>query len=965
MRSFATVLRDAAARLRDAAARLRRAGSEPLTRWATVVLVVTIVGSIGLPIVGIGSLSATDILQAEPPWAATAPTGFKPDNTTVSDTVDAVLPGRAVYADRVRDGDFPLWAPLAAGGAPFGSLPNASTLSPLTWPFLVLPLWLAPAVVKVLEMAIAAGFLFLLARRLSLSRPAALVGALVYVNSGFQVVWTNWPQSHVGALIPALFWAVERAWQRGRLVDTWPVPVIGAVMWLEGFPAVTLWAYLAAGVYALLRVGFSADVDLRERVRRLAGLGAAVTAGVAVAAIQLVPFVLWLANVDTSYRAEKNPGALPWDALATFFVPDAFGNPADHVYFADRNYVELQSFVGVVAVVLVIVAAVRWRRSRLAWEQRAFLWGALAVSIAVTYVGGLLLWLYEQLPVIGSNAIGRLRSLIGFLVAVLAAAGFEALRDGPFERSERRRLALAGAGVAVAAAVLLARAGGAAADAGRIGYFLRQLIVPALVTVGTVGALWLAERADAPVTLVPTSGADAPSPRRHLALAGIVALLAVESIAFAHPFWSRTPRDLVYPTTSAHRFLAERLGHDRLAAGDLALYPGTTQVYGLRSVTAHSLTPEPYAQLLLAVDLDALDKNRTFPFLSSEPHVVTSPVLDRMAARFFVAPPDAPVVGDAEEVTIATEPQRVPAGASLNVDVAAGPMRAVRLDLREPIGPEVDTWVDVLVHDGTTVVARGRRRVHPETVATDRFDVPVVPVGGDWPASAAAEVWRVEITVTAESGDLVFGVAEPGVGALSVVRPADDGLGLAFADGVTIYERTRALPRIRWASDAEVEPDAARRVGLLRAGAVAPDTALLSEQPPSGSTAQGLLATEPSAGSGDAGTNHAAPPAGAGLAGLSVLEDSGDAVRVRVDAEAAGILVVADTIQRDWSATMDGQPTDLLEVDHAFAGVAVPAGTYEIVLRYTPSGWGAGQAISLVALLLVAAAAWRSRRPLM
>jgi len=101
-------------------------------------------------------------------------------------------------------------------------------LSPLTWPYLVLPLWYAPALSKALEMAVAAGFTALFLRRLGAGRFAAVVGGLVYMNSGFQVAWTNWPQTLVGAFIPVLFWAVERAIQQRRAAALVPVALATA-----------------------------------------------------------------------------------------------------------------------------------------------------------------------------------------------------------------------------------------------------------------------------------------------------------------------------------------------------------------------------------------------------------------------------------------------------------------------------------------------------------------------------------------------------------------------------------------------------------------------------------------------------------------------------------------------------------------------------------------------------------------
>jgi hypothetical protein len=67
-----------------------------------------------------------------------------------------------------------------------------------------------PAAIKLVQMAAAIGFTFLLCRRLGAGRVPSLVGGLAFAGSGFMVIWTNWPQPEVAALIPAAFWAMER-----------------------------------------------------------------------------------------------------------------------------------------------------------------------------------------------------------------------------------------------------------------------------------------------------------------------------------------------------------------------------------------------------------------------------------------------------------------------------------------------------------------------------------------------------------------------------------------------------------------------------------------------------------------------------------------------------------------------------------------------------------------------------------
>jgi hypothetical protein len=158
-----------------------------------------------------------------------------------------------------------------------------------------------------------------------------------------------------------------------------------------------------------------------------------------------------------------------------------------------------------------------------------------------------------------------------------------------------------------------------------------------------------------------------------------------------------------------------------------------------------------------------------------------------------------------------------------------------------------------------------------------------------------------------------------------VVLAPDDGLRVVVGDGAIVYERERALPRIRWAPHAEVIADPAARIEALRAG-VPSDTVVLSEPGPTGSGAP---------------------------AKIDVLEDGNTQIRVSVDAGGAGYLVIADALQDGWGAEVDGRPTQLRAADHAGVAVLVPAGTHEVTLRYQPVGWQPGKAISAVSLVLV------------
>jgi hypothetical protein len=85
-----------------------------------------------------------------------------------------------------------------------------------------------------------------------------------------------------------------------------------------------------------------------------------------------------------------------------------------------------------------------------------------------------------------------------------------------------------------------------------------------------------------------------------------------------------------------------------------------------------------------------------------------------------------------------------------------------------------------------------------------------------------------------------------------------------------------------------------------------------------------------------------------------------------VDSPAPGYLVVADSDQVGWSATVDNKPARLVPADQGLVAVAVPAGTHTVKLRYkSPDNGLGGYASAATAFALVGgvgAETWYGRR---
>jgi hypothetical protein len=892
-------------------------------RWAWLIVAVTVCISIGLPLVGLRVLYPSDIVTRFYPWKDQTPSQYRVANELLADPVETAMPGHAEFVRRLREGHFPLWMPEPAGGAPFAVVPYWSVLSPLSLPYLVLPLWYAPAIVTLLEVMVAILFTYLFARRIGLGEVPSIVGGLIYGFSGFQVVWSFWPQSHIGALIPALFWAAERALQENRLRSVLPVVVVIAVMMLEGFPEILLFAVIAAGAFILVRVFAEAGWGILRRARSIASFGSAVLLGLGISGLQLLPFIHEVGSMDLGYRAQTPDSHLPLRALVTLFVPNAFGSPVDHNYFGRLHYhptgyirpgyIEQQSFIGATALVLVAMGVVALSRRRgsnpLPRGMMSYLWFGLALTIVLMYVGGAPLGILQKVPPFGTNYIGRLRAVMGFFLACLAALGLHALlhaRGGSARWSPWPvASAVVGIGLLLAGTGLW-RALDLAREVQQQRYVLRQAGIPVAAAAIAVAAIllnrsrWWAER--------------------RLMSVVIPVLVAVEALVFVIPFWPRVPKWTFYPTTPAHRFLEAHLGHDRLASQD-RMFPGTATFYGLRSVTAHVFADRTWTDLLTEVDPHAL-RLHTFPMIrGTGPLVVTSPILDRLSARYFVDGPEDPVLGRRHKLPAVTGTVPLAAGSSVTFTVPDERVRAITvrvIDLQSGQGPGALS-VGILRGSGPV---RTIGRLHVPVLRRGEITIPVAEQS---PAPAGGTL-RVRLGfAAARSTRLLLAAAKGGEAAASTVTATDDGLRLVFSDGVTIYQRLNALPRIRWAPAATVIPDPSKRILALSRG-VAPDVVVLSGPGPAGS---GRSAT------------------------VRILQDGEDAIRVAIRAAGQGYLVVADALQHGWVAHLDGRPVALRAADHACVAVLVPPGRHVVVLRYEPPGWKPGLVVSGVSLVIL------------
>lgn len=107
-------------------------------------------------------------------------------------------------------------------------------------------------------------------------------------------------------------------------------------------------------------------------------------------------------------------------------------------------------------------------------------------------------------------------------------------------------------------------------------------------------------------------------------------------------------------------------------------------------------------------------------------------------------------------------------------------------------------------------------------------------------------------------------------------------------------------------------------------------------------------------------------PAPAGFSGVvEIVEDRADRVGLTAELSHDGHVVLADTHDPGWRATVDGRPAPLLRANVAFRAIPVPAGRHDVDLVYRPPVVLAGLAVSALTFVFILAVAlaipWRRR----
>lgn len=380
-----------------------------------------------------------------------------PHNNLNSDVVSQMAAWNAFDWRAVHHLQFPLWNDLTLLGVPHFlnfesavmSLPDlVSYLAPLRFAFLV---------AVAMKLLIAGTGTYVFCRIIGLRPIASSFGGGTYLLSGAFANWTTWPLSDVLSWIGWIAALVVLSYRHpGRI--RYVVGLAASVAWCiyGGFPEANAFVIVSLSVIFAVAVAIGAlrrgGVDLWGVARVVAGL----LAGAAIAA------PLWLPGLQVIHLAHRvTETGFPGDparSLVLSVAPGYYGLPikGSTWFLSGPNYYETVVYVGVICLVLALVAVVRW------WNRPVVAGLALAavVAVALSYQTKSFHLVQDLLNHHGLGQIEwlRMRTVLGFVLGVLAAIGLETLLATKGEPRTVITYVVVTAGALVATGLLVARA---------------------------------------------------------------------------------------------------------------------------------------------------------------------------------------------------------------------------------------------------------------------------------------------------------------------------------------------------------------------------------------------------------------------------------------------------------------------------------------------------------------------------
>ena len=367
--------------------------------------------------------SAADILAC---WPLFRFDNVQIQNMLLSDVVVQMEPWFRLNCDSIQQLQVPLWNPYCATGVPHMACIQSSVFFPLTWPIYILePEKVGFLLYYFSKLYITGIFCFYYLKSIKLDLHASLIGSIAFMFMGYNIVWLYYPASSSIFLLPASLYLIEKIiGSQSEKKYLLAFSLVTALGFLAGHPEGFFHIVVISFLYFVFRLIIEKKAEISAKIKILSNYILFSLLGLALSAVQLLPFLEYLFNSYAWQARSHVQYLLDWHTAILNLMPAFYGSPSIHhtvsYYISFTNYNESAAgYVGISMLILAVFALITKYKDKLVLFYLVLsIW-----AVGVIYGIPLIFDFTVSLPLFSKALNPRLLFLLGFNIVVLGTIG--------------------------------------------------------------------------------------------------------------------------------------------------------------------------------------------------------------------------------------------------------------------------------------------------------------------------------------------------------------------------------------------------------------------------------------------------------------------------------------------------------------------------------------------------------------
>lgn len=419
-----------------------------IKKYSTVILLLVLVLVLffykpifkGLSIVPAETIYHTDHIYTELSLKAK----FLPCNGILFDLVFQMYPWKYFLGQSIAKWTMPLWNPYSLAGLPFIAN-DQSSIFELT-KLLSYPLRIPPKDFMLfssfITLFLAGLFTYLFTENLKLDKTACAVSALAFMFSGPVIVWLGYPLSSVIIWLPFLLLCIDKLVKKKTKLWVSLFALAVGLQFFAGNPEISWFILFLTACYVVFRL-YQYKKDYKTLIIKSFIILIALFSGLSLASVQLIPTFEFLkqSSAIREGRGSSRENIInairqgEWNVWYSFkdvqhscanivltVYPDFFGNHIYRQYWGASNYNEAAQYIGIIALLFILLSLMYLFKKDNKRKEVIF-WFVVSFVCLATYANFPIFRLIAFLPIFKIVAIGRLRYIFVFAMAILSGYG--------------------------------------------------------------------------------------------------------------------------------------------------------------------------------------------------------------------------------------------------------------------------------------------------------------------------------------------------------------------------------------------------------------------------------------------------------------------------------------------------------------------------------------------------------------